>query len=70
VTDDDVRVSATELKQRLTHLETQLARELTARGFDPAQRANIPIPSGLSKLFIEIETVRNEIESSSEKENE
>jgi len=70
VTDSDESADNTELKQRLAQLEEELAHQLRARGFDPAQRANIPMPPAMSKLLMEIERLRDELESSGAKEND
>jgi hypothetical protein len=63
VIDDAEPLRRAQLKDHLTTLSAKLARELTVRGFDPAQSENIPMPPALAKLYIQVQTLRDEIQS-------
>jgi hypothetical protein len=52
-----------EVEERLRALEERLRREMIARGFDPAQDDNLALTAPLAKLFLERETLRDELES-------
>lgn len=52
-----------EVEQRLRALEERLRREMIARGFDPAQDDNLALTAPLAKLFLERETLRDELQS-------
>jgi hypothetical protein len=56
-------VARTQLQQKLRAVDEQLRHELSARGFDPAQAENIALPGPLAKLYMERETLRDELES-------
>ena len=58
-----------ELEERLRELDERLRSEMRARGFDPAQDANLALTGPLAKLYIERETVREELESLTGAEN-
>ena len=53
----------TELEERLRELDERLRREMRARGFDPAQDANLALTGPLAKLYMERETLREELET-------
>ena len=53
----------TELEARLRELDERLRRELLARGFDPAQGENLALTGPLAKLYMERETLREELET-------
>lgn len=53
----------TELEARLRLLDERLRSEMRARGFDPAQGENLALTGPLAKLYIERETLREELET-------
>ena len=53
----------TELEERLRELDERLRQEMRARGFDPAQGANLALTGKLAKLYMERETLREELET-------
>lgn len=53
----------TELEERLRELDERLRHEMRARGFDPAQDANLALTGPLAKLYMERETLREELET-------
>jgi len=53
----------TELEARLRELDERLRREMLARGFDPAQGENLALTGPLAKLYMERETLREELET-------
>jgi DNA polymerase II large subunit len=52
----------TELEERLRELDERLRNDMRARGFDPAQDANLALTGPLAKLYMERETMREELE--------
>jgi hypothetical protein len=56
-------MSQTELEERLRELDERLRNEMRARGFDPAQDANLALTGPLAKLYMERETLREELET-------
>jgi len=58
-----------ELEARLRELDERLGNEMRARGFDPAQDANLALTGPLAKLYMERETLREELESLTGAEN-
>jgi len=56
-------MSQTELEVRLRELDERLRKEMRARGFDPAQDANLALTGPLAKLYMERETLREELET-------
>ena len=59
----------TELEARLRDLDERLRSEMRARGFDPAQGENLALTGPLAKLYIERETLREELETLAGSEN-
>jgi len=59
----------TELEARLRELDERLRSEMRARGFDPAQGENLALTGPLAKLYIERETLREELETLAGSEN-
>jgi hypothetical protein len=51
-----------ELEVRLRELDERMRNEMRARGFDPAQDANLALTGPLAKLYMERETLREELE--------
>ena len=58
-----------ELEERLRELDERLRSEMLARGFDPAQDANLALTGPLAKLYMERETLREELETLTGAEN-
>jgi len=58
-----------ELEARLRELDERLGNEMRARGFDPAQDANLALTGPLAKLYMERETLREELETLTAAEN-
>ena len=52
-----------ELEKKLSVLDERLRHELLARGFDPAQYDNLALTAPLAKLYVERESLREELES-------
>jgi hypothetical protein len=52
-----------ELEERLRELDERLLNEMRARGFDPAQDANLALTGPLAKLYMERETLKEELET-------
>lgn len=59
----------TELEERLRELDEQFRSEMRARGFDPAQDANLALTGPLAKLYMERETMREELEELTRSQN-
>ena len=53
----------TQLETKLLALDEQLRRELSARGFDPAQDESLALTGPLAKLYLERENLRDELET-------
>lgn len=51
-----------QLEQKLREVDELLQREMLARGFDPAQGDNLALTAPLSKLYLERERLRAELE--------
>ena len=56
-------MSQTELEERLRELDERLRSEMRARGFDPAQDRNLALTGPLAKLYMERETLREELQT-------
>ena len=52
-----------DLEERIRELDERLHHEMRARGFDPAQDANLALTGPLAKLYLERETIREELET-------
>jgi len=50
-----------QVEARLRAVEQLLRREMIARGFDPAQDDNLALTAPLAKLFMERESLRDEL---------
>jgi hypothetical protein len=53
----------TELEERLRELDERLRNEMRARGFDPAQAANLALTGPLATLYMQRQTLREELET-------
>ena len=58
-----VEKAQTELEERLRELDEQLRNEMRKRGFDPEQDGNLALTGPLAKLYMERETIREELEA-------
>jgi hypothetical protein len=56
-------MARSQLEQQLRAVDEQLRHELSARGFDPAQDENIALTGPLAKLYMQRETLRDELEA-------
>jgi len=52
-----------ELEEKLHALDQRLRQEMIARGFDPAQDENLALTAPLAKLYMERESLREELAS-------
>jgi hypothetical protein len=59
----------TQLEEKIRAADERLRRELTARGFDPAQGENLALTGPLAKLYMERENLRDELETLAGLEN-
>jgi hypothetical protein len=57
---DDARLQQLQVKLEL--LTENFTREMRARGFDPEQVDNVALPSSLANLYIECQSVADEIQ--------
>ena len=53
----------TELEARIRDLDERLRSEMRARGFDPAQGENLALTGPLAKLYMERQTLTEELET-------
>jgi len=58
-----------ELEEKLSAVDQQLRSEMLARGFDPAQDDNLALTAPLAKLYLERESLREELETLNDTEN-
>ncbi|MDQ5846539.1 MAG: hypothetical protein M3539_14710 [Acidobacteriota bacterium] len=63
---DSEASAKTKLEERLRAVEEEFEREMSARGFDPAQHDNIALTTPLAKLYAERERLRDELEETNE----
>ncbi len=56
---DDARLQELELQLKVATEDFE--REMRARGFDPAQVDNVALPSSLATLYLEKQTLEDEI---------
>jgi hypothetical protein len=61
--ESDSKSTRSELEEKLFALDERLRHELLARGFDPAQYDNLALTAPLAKLYMERESLREELES-------
>lgn len=55
------KTARAELEARLREVDEKLRREMRARGFDPAQDENLALPGPLARMYMERETLREEL---------
>ena len=65
----DLEQEQKELEERLRELDERLRNEMRARGFDPAQDSNLALTGPLAKLYMERETLKEELETLTGAEN-
>ena len=51
-----------QLELQLNQLTDTFEREMRARGFDPSQAENAALPTPLAKLYLEVESLKEELE--------
>jgi hypothetical protein len=56
----DVRLE--QLEQQLNQLTETFEREMRARGFDPAQAENAALPTSLAQLYLERESIIEQLD--------
>ena len=61
--DPSARTARAQLEEKLRQADERLQRELRARGFDPSQDENLALTGPLAKLYMERETLRDELET-------
>jgi len=59
---NDDRARLRQLEAKLELLTENFNREMRARGFNPEQVDNVALPSSLANLYLECQTVADEIE--------
>jgi hypothetical protein len=59
--DDKTKDRVLELKTHLESLNENFDREMRARGFDPAQAENVPLPAALAQLYMERQLLLEEL---------
>jgi hypothetical protein len=57
-----LELKRTQLEEKLRDADERLRSEMLARGFDPAQEDNLAFTGQLSRLYIERENLRAELE--------
>ena len=56
----DVRLE--NLESQLQQLTETFEREMRARGFDPAQAENVALPASIAKLYLERESLMEQLD--------
>lgn len=55
-----------QLEEKLRDVDQRLRREMLARGFDPDQDDNVALTAPLAKLYLERESLREQLETLSD----
>ena len=55
-----------QLEEKLREADQQLRSEMLARGFDPDQEDNLALTAPLAKLYLERESLREQLEALSD----
>jgi hypothetical protein len=58
-----IAAAQTRLEDKLREVNERLRSEMLARGFDPAQGENLALTGPLAQLYMERETVQEELET-------
>lgn len=58
-----MKLTRTQLEAKLGEVDERLRREMRARGFDPDQDENLALTGPLAKLYMERESLREELET-------
>ena len=58
-----VEPERSQLEEKLREVDERLRSEMRARGFDPAQDENLALTGPLAKLYMERETLREELDT-------
>ncbi len=66
---DDLKERRQQLELRLQSVEENFQHELRARGFDPAQVETAALPTALANLYLQRESLRDDLENLSGEEN-
>ena len=59
---DNVSERQSELETRLRTVTERFERDMRARGFDPAQAENAALPAPLAKLYLERQSLLDELD--------
>jgi len=59
---DNVSARLHELESELQKLTENLEREMRARGFDPAQVDNVALPAPLAALYLQQQSLMEQVE--------
>jgi hypothetical protein len=62
ITMDDEQAQLQELESQLQLITENFAREMRARGFDPAQADNVALPATLADLYLQQQSLMEQIE--------
>lgn len=57
------------LEEKLREVDERLRREMLARGFDPNQEDNVALTAPLAKLYLQRESLREQLKSLLDQEN-
>lgn len=58
-----------QLEEKLREADQQLRSEMLARGFDPDQEENLALTAPLAKLYLERESLREQLDALSGADN-
>ena len=58
-----------QLEEKLCEVDERLRREMLARGFDPTQDDNVAFTAPLAKLYMQRESLREQLETLLDQEN-
>ena len=61
-----VELAWIQLEEKLREADQQLRSEMLARGFDPDQEDNLALTAPLAKLYLERESLREQLEALSD----
>ena len=62
ITMDDVQTQLQQLESQLQLITENLEREMRARGFDPAQVDNVALPAPLADLYLQQQSLMEQVE--------
>ena len=62
ITMDDVQTQLQQLESQLQLITENLEQEMRARGFDPAQVDNVALPAPLADLYLQQQSLMEQVE--------